>query len=77
MPLLKKSIVTEWFESKYPKPTPPQAQAWPIIVLPAFSHFAAEVEVGKYPFMSPLARSVTFTEAVAVKGDRLMPIALE
>ncbi len=31
MPLLRKSPVTEWFQGKYPEPTPPQAQAWPKI----------------------------------------------
>ena len=31
MPLLKKSEVTRWFESRFSKPTPAQAVAWPLI----------------------------------------------
>ena len=28
---LRPSVVTEWFEKKFPGPTPPQAKAWPHI----------------------------------------------
>ncbi len=31
MPLLKKSIVVEWFEKSFPEPTPAQTAAWPRI----------------------------------------------
>ena len=31
MPLLKKSPVTRWFESRFCEPTPPQTAAWPLI----------------------------------------------
>src|SRR4051794_4124708 len=31
MPLLKKSLVTRWFEARFAEPTPAQKSAWPLI----------------------------------------------
>src|SRR6266545_7219450 len=31
MPLLEKSLVTRWFESRFAEPTPAQKAAWPLI----------------------------------------------
>ncbi len=47
-----------------------------VIILPAFSDWAAGTVIGNYPFMSALARSAVFTHAVAVMGDKLLPVPL-
>jgi metallophosphoesterase superfamily enzyme len=48
-----------------------------VIILPAFSQFAAGVEIRRHPFMSPLAKAVAFTEALAVLGNKVGRISLE
>jgi hypothetical protein len=47
-----------------------------LIILPAFSHWAAGTVIGSYPFMSPLAQKASFTQAVAIVGNRLLPMRL-
>ena len=47
-----------------------------LIVLPAFSLWAAGTSYGSYPFMSPLARRAHFEKAIAIMGSRLLPIPL-
>jgi DNA ligase-associated metallophosphoesterase len=46
------------------------------VVLPAFSRWAAGTNIHAYPFMSEIARTAKFTEAVAICGEKLlrMPI---
>lgn len=48
-----------------------------LIVLPAFSEWAAGTPFGSYPFMSKLASNAAFKLAVAIVGDRLLPIATD
>ena len=48
-----------------------------VIVLPAFSAWAAGAVYGAYPLMSDLARAARFTRAVAVIGRRLLPVPLQ
>lgn len=48
-----------------------------LIVLPAFSPWAAGSAFGAYPFMSTLARGARFHTALAVMGKRLLPIPLK
>jgi putative SbcD/Mre11-related phosphoesterase len=45
-----------------------------LLVLPAFSPWAAGCVAGRDPFMSPLAQQARFTKAVAILGDRLLPL---
>jgi uncharacterized protein len=47
-----------------------------LIVLPAFSQWAAGSTRGHYAFMSALCHEVQFTSAVAILGDKLLPKAL-
>ncbi len=47
-----------------------------LIVLPAFSNWAAGSSFGHYPFMSPLSRAAVFEKAVAIVGNRLLPVKL-
>lgn len=47
-----------------------------LLVLPAFSRWAAGTPYGQYPFMSGLAREARFTRAVAILGDKLLPVPL-
>ncbi len=47
-----------------------------VLILPAFSVWAAGTVVGKYPLMSSVARQEQFTLAVAIVGDKLLPIPL-
>jgi putative SbcD/Mre11-related phosphoesterase len=47
-----------------------------LIVLPAFSRWAAGSPVTRGTFLSPLARQVAFTHALAVVGERLLPVPL-
>lgn len=47
-----------------------------LIVLPAFSLWAAGSVFGSYPFLSPLARAATFQTAVAIMGSRLLSLPL-
>jgi uncharacterized protein len=46
------------------------------IVLPAFSEWAAGSAIGARPFLSPIAGQARFRQAVAILGDRLLPIPL-
>ena len=45
-----------------------------VLILPAFSLWAAGTNVRSYPFMSPLAQSAGFQEAIAIIGDKLLPV---
>jgi putative SbcD/Mre11-related phosphoesterase len=47
-----------------------------LIVLPAFSTWAAGSEVRGGQFMSALAQRARFTQAVAIMGERLLPVPL-
>ena len=47
-----------------------------LIVLPAFSRWAAGTNIGSYPFMSEAARAAEFTSAVAICGEKLLPVRL-
>jgi uncharacterized protein len=47
-----------------------------LVVLPAFSRWAAGTNVRAYPLMSALARAAKFQRAVAICGERLLPIRL-
>jgi DNA ligase-associated metallophosphoesterase len=47
-----------------------------VIVLPAFSRWAAGTNIHTYEFMSETARSANFTQALAICGDKLLPIKL-
>lgn len=47
-----------------------------VIVLPAFSRWAAGTNIRAYELMSETARSARFTQAVAVCGEKLLPIKL-
>jgi putative SbcD/Mre11-related phosphoesterase len=46
------------------------------IILPAFSAWAAGVEVRERRFLSPIARCERFRLAIAVCGERLLPVHL-
>lgn len=47
-----------------------------VVILPAFSRWAAGMEVGRHRFLSPLARATRFTMAAAILGDKLLPVRL-
>jgi DNA ligase-associated metallophosphoesterase len=47
-----------------------------VIVLPAFSHWAAGTNIRCYDFMSPLPQSARFEKAVAILGEKLLPVRL-
>ena len=47
-----------------------------VMVLPAFSRWAAGTNIRSYPFMSEVASNAIFTRAIAVCGAKLLPIAL-
>ena len=47
-----------------------------LIVLPAFSRWAAGSPYGAYRFLSPLARQAAFETALAIMGPRLLPVPL-
>jgi DNA ligase-associated metallophosphoesterase len=48
-----------------------------VIILPAFSDWAAGSNVRWYDFMSPLAKSARFEKAVAILGQKLLPVSLQ
>ena len=48
-----------------------------VLILPAFSSWAAGTVFGSHPFMSPLAQRATFTQAVAICAGKLLPITLD
>jgi uncharacterized protein len=45
-----------------------------VIILPAFSTWAAGTIFPRYPFMSPLAQSAQFTQAYAILADKILPV---
>jgi uncharacterized protein len=47
-----------------------------VIVLPAFSRWAAGTNIRAYQLMSEAARLAKFTQAIAVCGEKLLPIRL-
>lgn len=47
-----------------------------VVVLPAFSCWAAGTNMRAYELMSDVARNTRFTQAIAICGDKLLPIAL-
>jgi putative SbcD/Mre11-related phosphoesterase len=46
------------------------------ILLPAFSLWAAGVDISGNPFLGPLAKAAEFTRAVAICGEKLLPVKL-
>ncbi len=46
------------------------------LVLPAFSDWSAGSNVRSGKFMSPYANGIQFTQAVAVMGEKLLPVSL-
>ncbi len=47
-----------------------------VIVLPAFSNWAAGTNIRAYELMSEIARAADFTQAIAICGDKLLPVSL-
>jgi uncharacterized protein len=47
-----------------------------VLLLPAFSQWAAGSNVRAYSFMSKLAQKAAFTKAVAICGSKLLPVKL-
>jgi uncharacterized protein len=47
-----------------------------VVVLPAFSRWAAGTNIRAYPLMSEIARRASFTRAIAICGDKLLPVKL-
>ncbi len=47
-----------------------------VVVLPAFSHWAAGSDIARGSFMSPLARNARMTQAFAVMGENLLPMSI-
>lgn len=47
-----------------------------VLLLPAFSQWAAGSNIRAYEFMSPLARQAGFTKAVAICGSKLLPVKI-
>ena len=47
-----------------------------VLLLPAFSLWAAGTDIRSYEFMSALAREARFTQAVAICGKKLLPVKL-
>ena len=47
-----------------------------VLLLPAFSQWAAGSNIRAYEFMSPLARRAAFTKAVAICGSKLLPVKI-
>jgi len=47
-----------------------------VLVLPAFSLWAAGSNVRAYPFMSETARGAVFKKAIAICGEKLLPVRL-
>jgi putative SbcD/Mre11-related phosphoesterase len=45
-----------------------------IVVLPAFSSWAAGTIFPRYPFMSALAQKAAFDQAIAIVGNKLLPV---
>jgi putative SbcD/Mre11-related phosphoesterase len=47
-----------------------------VIVLPAFSHWAAGTNIRAYPFMSTIAQQAKFQCAVAIVGEKLLRVPM-
>jgi hypothetical protein len=47
-----------------------------VVTLPSFSSWSAHTPFPHYEFMSPLAKSARFETALAILGDRLLPVPL-
>jgi uncharacterized protein len=47
-----------------------------VLILPAFSTWVAGTNIRAYDFMSPIARSARFQTAVAICGEKLLPVRL-
>lgn len=47
-----------------------------VLLLPAFSFWAAGTDVRAHTFMSALARKARFTRAIAICGSKLLPVTL-
>lgn len=47
-----------------------------ITILPAFSSWAAGADIRRGSYMSTLAQCAELTQAIAIMGDRLLPVAL-
>ena len=47
-----------------------------VIVLPAFSNWAAGTNIRAYEMMSEAARAADFTQAIAICGDKMLPVSL-
>jgi putative SbcD/Mre11-related phosphoesterase len=47
-----------------------------LLTLPSFSNWSAHTPVGAYEFMSPLARNAKFQTALAILGDRILPVPI-
>jgi hypothetical protein len=47
-----------------------------VLTLPSFSSWSAHTPFPFYEFMSPIARSARFQTALAILGDRLLPVPL-
>ena len=47
-----------------------------VIVLPAFSNWAAGTSIRAYEMMSEAARAADFTQAIAICGDKMLPVSL-
>ena len=47
-----------------------------LVILPAFSSWAAGTNVRSYPLMSPLAKATKFRQAIAIMEDKLLPVRI-
>lgn len=47
-----------------------------VVTLPSFSNWSAHTPVNGYEFMSPLAREAKFKTALAIMGERLLPVPI-
>jgi uncharacterized protein len=47
-----------------------------VLLLPAFSQWAAGSNIRAYPFMSSLAQNASFSKAIAICGSKLLPVKL-
>ena len=47
-----------------------------VIVMPAFSRWSAGTNIRVYPLMSETAREAKFTKAIAICGEKLLPVPL-
>jgi uncharacterized protein len=47
-----------------------------VLTLPSFSSWSAHTPFAHYDFMSPIARAARFQTALAILGDRLLPVPL-